>query len=128
MTDLNPYRLWYGMQRTTRGRGHTLVEVIIALLVFSVGGLALAASSAVVARAMSGNSERERAARIALSKLELIKSRCLTATNGSEVIEQMQVDWTVSHGPSLAIATASVRCLPPLKCAESYRAVLSCQA
>ncbi|MFL5639249.1 MAG: prepilin-type N-terminal cleavage/methylation domain-containing protein [Gemmatimonadaceae bacterium] len=116
------------MQSAARNRGHTLVEVIVALLVFTVGGLALAASSALVARAMSRNSEREKAARIGLSRIELIKSQCAIAVNGSETVEQMHVKWTANHGQFVTVATASVRCLPPLQCAESYRAVIWCRA
>jgi len=115
------------MQREKGLLGYTLVEVIVAIHIFTIGALALAASSALVARAMARNAERDRASRIAASRIELVKSQCATATSGRETVEQIQSDWTVSRGPSLITITGTVRCLAPLSCAESYRAAAWCR-
>jgi prepilin-type N-terminal cleavage/methylation domain-containing protein len=85
------------MQRARQGAGYTLIEVIVALLVFSVGGLALAASSAVIAQAMAANSLRERAERIAASRIALIKSQCGVAVSGSQELQQVESTWVVTR-------------------------------
>jgi len=107
--------------------GFTLVEIIVALLVFTIGALALAASSALVARAMARNAERDRAARFAVSRIELLRSQCVTATSGSETIEQMQSEWVVSRSDSWIAIAETVRCLAPLACVESYRSAVWCR-
>jgi prepilin-type N-terminal cleavage/methylation domain-containing protein len=61
-------------------RGYTLIEVVVAIVLFSVGALALGASSAFVARAMGRNAVRETAARAAANKIEIIKSKCPKAS------------------------------------------------
>jgi prepilin-type N-terminal cleavage/methylation domain-containing protein len=78
--------------------GYTLVEVVVALLVFTVGALALAASSAVVARTMHANLLRERAARLAVSRIETIISACGTAASGMESVDAIESRWTVGRG------------------------------
>ena len=115
------------MQKTARVTGYTLVEVIVAILVFTVGALALAASSALVARAMARNAERDRAARVAVSRIEVLRSQCATATTGQETIEQLQSNWGVSRGQSVILVTESVRCIGAAPCAKSYRAAVWCR-
>ena len=54
---------------TARTAGYTLIEIVVALLLFAIGGLALVTTSAVVGRAMNTNAVRERASRISASRL-----------------------------------------------------------
>ena len=83
---------------TTRGTaGYTLIEVIVALLVFTVGALALAASSALIAQTMAANALRERSGRLAATRIALIKSQCGTAVSGSETVQQMESVWSVTR-------------------------------
>ena len=70
----------------------------MALLVFTIGALALAASSAVVGRTMRANLLRERAGRIAVSRIEAIKSACASAASGMETVQGIQSQWAVSRG------------------------------
>ena len=56
-------------------RGYTLVEVVVALFVFCVGGLALASTSAVIARELSADSRRESSAREEANRVELLLSQ-----------------------------------------------------
>jgi prepilin-type N-terminal cleavage/methylation domain-containing protein len=90
-------------------RGYTLVEVVVALLVFTIGALALAASSAVVARTMHINLLRERAGRIAASRIETIRSACSTAASGMEGVEGIESQWTVGHGAQTVSILESTR-------------------
>jgi len=100
---------------TPRGRaGYTLIEVIVALLVFTVGALALAASSAMVARAMATNALRERGARVAANRIALIKSECGIAVSGSELVQQIESVWSVTRfDRSRVSATETVSYLSP---------------
>jgi prepilin-type N-terminal cleavage/methylation domain-containing protein len=115
------------MPRETRVAGYSLVEVIVALVVFTLGALTLVASSALVARAMGRNAMRDRAARIAVSRIEVIESQCWIATSGQETVQQVESDWVVSRESSRLSIVESVRCLsPPGSCAETYRATVWC--
>lgn len=89
--------------------GYTLVEVVVALLVFSIGALALAASSAVVARTMRANALRERAGRIAVSRIETIKSACASAASGTESIQGIESQWTIARGAGTVSILESTR-------------------
>jgi prepilin-type N-terminal cleavage/methylation domain-containing protein len=86
-----------GMKTPRRIAGYTLIEVIVALLVFTVGALALAASSAMVARAMATNSQRERGGRVAASRIALLKSQCGIAVSGSERVHEIESAWSVAR-------------------------------
>lgn len=76
------------MEEPPRNKGYSIIEIIIGIIVFAVGALALAASSAFVARAMVRNELRERRARIAANSIEIVKSQCSVApilcANGAE--------------------------------------------
>lgn len=51
-------------------QGFTLVEVVIATVVFTIGGLGLAATSASIARLIAANTLRSNAAEIARARAE----------------------------------------------------------
>jgi prepilin-type N-terminal cleavage/methylation domain-containing protein len=77
--------------------GYTLVELIVALLVFAVGGLALASTSAILGRALNMDALRERAARIAATQIETLAARCRGVTGGRQTLPQVQSDWRVAR-------------------------------
>ena len=105
-----------------------MIEVIVAILVFSVGALALAASSALVARTMARNALRERGARMAASRIEVIKSQCAIATSGHETVEQIESEWVVRNETAGTSVVESVRSLPsPASCAVTYHAAVWCR-
>jgi Tfp pilus assembly protein FimT len=107
--------------------GYTLVEIIVALFVFTVGVLALAASSGVVAKAMANGATRELAARSAISRIETITSQCATATSGRETIQQIESDWVTITGLATIEVIESVHCpSAALTCGASYRATIWC--
>jgi prepilin-type N-terminal cleavage/methylation domain-containing protein len=98
------------MEEATGNTGYTLIETVVAILVFSVGALALAASSAAIGRSLAANSRREQAARIASNRLELIRADCSGARSGSEWIADIHSLWTVDRGPvGTVTALESVR-------------------
>ena len=76
--------------------GYTLIEIIVALLLFTVGGLALVATSALVGREMNTNAVRERAGRTSASRLEMLGVACRRAASGRETVHQVESAWSVA--------------------------------
>jgi type IV pilus modification protein PilV len=95
----------YGMsprRRTQRASGaksragFTLVELIVAMMVFAIGVLGLAATAASVTRLMGGASRQTIAANIAQSRLEKLRaSPCGTLANGADTVRGVVSAWTV---------------------------------
>lgn len=80
--------------------GYTLIEIVVALFLFTVGGLALVATSAVVGRELDANATRERAGRIAASRLEILGAGCRSASGGRETLGRIESEWSVSFPDS----------------------------
>jgi len=76
--------------------GYTLIEIIVALLLFTIGGLALVSTSALIARATNADGIRERAGRIAASRLEILRIECQRAASGRETLQQVESQWSVT--------------------------------
>jgi prepilin-type N-terminal cleavage/methylation domain-containing protein len=108
--------------------GYTLIEVVVALLILTVGALALAASSAVVAQSMAMNALRERAGRLASSRIEVIKSQCRIAATGRETVWQFESSWVVARAESSRVSvTESVTYFSPRGSrTDTYRATIWC--
>jgi len=87
-------RIWLGRD------GYTLVELTIALLLFAVGALALAGTSAVLGRALNVDAVRERAARVAATQIEVIAAQCHGAGSGHQSLGQIESNWSVSQSDS----------------------------
>lgn len=79
----------------SRLAGYTLIEIIVALLVFSTGALGFAAGSAIVARELGTNRVRSEATRMAASRRESVHANCRSAQSGSEVRGSIFSVWTV---------------------------------
>src|SRR3954468_4880119 len=110
-----------------RRAGYTLIEVVVAMLVFTVGGLALAAGSAVVGRAMAVNGRREDATRLAISRLEQIRSSCGSATSGVDSSGSARVRWTVARQSTSVTVVEDVSFPTPSGIhTESIRASFAC--
>jgi Tfp pilus assembly protein PilV len=84
--------------------GYTLVETVVAIFVFSIGGLALAGTSAVIGKELNANTVRERAARVAANRIELLVAACEVSADGDENVAGMQSSWIVSHPAPNSIA------------------------
>lgn len=108
--------------------GYTLIETIVAVLLFTLGGLALASTSAVIGRGLTADAIRERASRIAASRLEIISAECRTATSGREAFQQIDSEWSVSFAdPSRVSVVESVSYVTGKgRRTEFYRALLPC--
>lgn len=92
--------------RGSGDQGYTLIEIIVALVVFTTGALGLAAGSAIVTRELGANGIRAAAARLAKNRQETVRSACRTAQSGSETSGRLRSDWTVSRldSPRLRLA------------------------
>lgn len=74
-------------------RGATLVELLVALLLFDMSLLSLVAVSAVAVRRVGEASRRNRAAIAATSRIEWLASRrCLSTPAGAAVLERGVVE------------------------------------
>jgi len=116
------------MPRSKEREGYTLVEVIIAILVFGVGALALAASSAIVGKAMAANAIRERGERSAANRIELIHSQCRAARSGEELSQQIQSRWLVAPENQSSISVVESVTYPASKGQRTdiYHALVWC--
>lgn len=88
-----------------RRTGLTLVEVIVAMLLFSAGALALAGGSAAIVRQMTVSMLRSRAAAIARTRDETAHaSGCTGVTSGSRTEDGIGSTWIVSAGPVASLS------------------------
>lgn len=77
--------------------GFTLVELLVALMIFAVGMLGLAATAGSVTRMMGGAKRQTIAAQVAQSRIERLRATpCTTLTSGSETVRGITNTWTVS--------------------------------
>src|ERR1035437_839364 len=88
----------------TPRHGLTLVETLIAMLVFAIGALGLAASSASMARQMAWNADRSRASSLARTRIERISASPCESGSGSDRSGTVTTDWLAAvRGSHVAI-------------------------
>ena len=115
------------MRISTR-TGYTLIEIVVAILLFSVGGLALVATSAIVGRELSVNAARERAGRIAATRVEILRAGCRSASGGSEKVGLIESEWSVRLSDSSHLSLLESVTYPAKEGAHTdiYRGTLPC--
>jgi prepilin-type N-terminal cleavage/methylation domain-containing protein len=92
-----------------RRSGLTLIEVVIAILLFAVGALGLATTSAALVRQLTGNAQRSRAVHIGATRDEKSHAlRCVSAS-GSESSSGIIADWTVAASRSYATVDQTIQ-------------------
>jgi len=108
--------------------GYTLLELIVALLLFAIGGLALAGGSAVIGQALNADALRERAARIAAREIEILVAGCRSAASGHQSLPQIESDWLVSRPDSnrVSITQTVTYFASNGRRTDSYRVLRSC--
>lgn len=114
--------------RRPSNKGYTLIEVIVALVVFTTGALGLAAGSAIVTRELGTNGVRAAGARLAKNRQEIVQSACRTAQSGSEKRGSLSSAWTVSRLGSSRVRVAGTVTYPVPRGirTESYGLVVWC--
>ena len=108
--------------------GYTLIEIVVAIFLFSVGGLALVATSAIVGRELNVNATRERARRIAATRLEMLRAGCHSAIGGREQIGPIESEWSVARSDSSRLSVVESITYPTRQAArtDAYRITLAC--
>jgi hypothetical protein len=71
---------------------------MVALLLFSVGGLALTSTAGLISKQLRVDAVRERAGRVAFARLESLRASCRIATSGRETVSGIESSWSVSPG------------------------------
>ena len=84
--------------------GVTLVEVSVAILLFSTGALGLGATSTVITRQMTMTLLRSRAANLARERNEKAhSSNCGAISSGQETRDGIRSSWTVTGGRAVLL-------------------------
>jgi prepilin-type N-terminal cleavage/methylation domain-containing protein len=91
--------------------GFTVMELIVAIVILSIGLLGLAASSGIVMRMIGGGSHQTVAANVALARFELLRGlSCGRIASGSAMSRNVQESWVVAPvGPVAAPRAMDVR-------------------
>lgn len=91
-------------------KGFTLVELMVAMMLFSVGLLALASTSAVVVRQMGDAGNMSIAATAASARIEQLRAvSCTTAQTDSSINRGVAVSWVVTPMTRAAQIDVAVR-------------------
>lgn len=84
----------------TAERGFTLAELLVAVVIFSIGLLALAGTASVIMTTLTSTQSRTIAAGVAESRLERIRTTtCASRASGSATTRGIVETWTLSHLP-----------------------------
>ena len=83
-------------------KGFTLLEVLVALVVLSIGILGLSASAALVSRLVGDGSRLTVAGAVATARLEQLRALpCASVTPGAAVTRGIEERWTIAPmGPA----------------------------
>ena len=95
-------------------KGFTIIEVLVAVLVLSIGVLGLATTAALVTR-MIGQGERySQASTMAAEQFEVLRSqRCTALTSGTATQSGFTLTWTVQNAAGGRARTVTIEVLTP---------------
>ena len=93
--------------RRARRSGFTVMELIVAIVILSIGLLGLAATSGIVMRLIGGGSHQTVAANVALARFEQLRAlSCGRMTGGSAINRNVREVWSVTPVGPVAMPTA----------------------
>ena len=109
-------------------RGFTLVELLVAIIVLSIGLLGLASTSAVVTRQIGGGAQMTLAATTAQARFELLRSQnCTTLSNGSASARGISEVWVVTVRTRAREVTDTVKFTTTRgESVHAYRTMIPC--
>ena len=110
-------------------RGFTLIELVLAIFVFAIGALGLAATTAVITRSLAMAGIRERAARLATARIEALRGlSCASVHSGSESVQGLVSSWTVTPaGTRVDVVETVTYGLNGSPRTDSYSSLFRCQ-
>ncbi|HMA21663.1 MAG TPA: prepilin-type N-terminal cleavage/methylation domain-containing protein [Gemmatimonadaceae bacterium] len=107
--------------------GLTLIEVVVAILVFSAGALGLAAATAAITRQMTASLLRSRAAGIARTRDETAHaSGCASVSGGAEAQQGVSSTWRVSPGSVVTLDQDIERPTPIASRTDRFLSAIPC--
>lgn len=118
-------------------RGFTIIEVLVAVIVLSVGVLALASTAALTGRQIGEGGARSRAATLALSRFEVVAARAAAGCNAivpvggsvarDSTLRGIRERWTITrpanNGTVVVVDTIT---LPRVAGTLNFRSVVRC--
>lgn len=109
-------------------RGFTIVELLVAMVMLSVGILALAGTAAVTVRQLGGARQQILAANVAQVRLEqLMSANCTTLSSGSAAARGVSESWTVTDSARAKFVVETVRFQTRgVTRTQSYKAMITC--
>jgi prepilin-type N-terminal cleavage/methylation domain-containing protein len=114
--------------RTPRG-GLTLIEMIIAIIVMSIGVMGLAGTASFVAAQMGGGKAQTIAAGLATKVSDTLSARrCSALVGGTQTVRGVTVTWTVADSSRTRWVTETVQYKPKRGATRTltYTAVIQC--
>jgi prepilin-type N-terminal cleavage/methylation domain-containing protein len=91
-------------------RGFTLIEMIVAIMVFATGVLSLAAGATVVATMLGGAAQQTRVATIVQSRFDQVRvTACNQLSSGSQTTRGVVESWNVTDIPRGRRVTVAVQ-------------------
>ena len=124
-------------RRRAARAGFTLPEIIVAIVILTIGLLAMASTSGAVARQMTGARRQTIAATMAQSRFDSLTSlRCAslapssgttsTTTSGTSTRSGVNETWTVTDGDDIKNITVSI-IFPGRSTPLVYQSILPCR-
>ena len=77
-------------------RGFTIVEVVIAILVLTVGILGLASTAALVTRLIGEGGSYSQSTTLATEQMEILRSQCGALHGGNTTKGAYSIEWSVT--------------------------------
>ncbi len=112
----------------TSRRGYTIVELLVAVMIFSVGLLAMAGTASLVMMTIAGSQTRSIAAGVAESRFERLRSQTCTAhASGAAITRGLREDWSVKQMARADDVTVVVTMLSNHRLrTQTFRSYLPC--
>ena len=111
-------------------RGFTVIELVVTIVVLTVGLLAMAANSAVIGRQMRGARVMTEAATTAQARFELLRAvPCTALSGGTATVGEVTEVWTAANATRSVEVTDTVKFTTRYgQQAYAYRTSIPCPA